>query len=337
MNETGQRRCGSVPVSKTRQGRLELRATPPPYRTIIVADDSGRGLHVLAEIRTDPRFHLMTVYPSLSQAYSPVEADPPDLVICTRAIAAQPEFAMFRALIDVTGGRLATLHPGDGIGGVARALGLRPVPLAPPPPVPPAPFRAGQRQRLVAIGSSTGGIEALSQILGTYPADCPPTVIVQHIKPEFLDSVVARLNAVCPASVRTASADFRLGPGQVVFAPGLPVHLEIDPGGLRCRLQEGPPMSGHRPSVDRLFQSVALLKSKAVGVLLTGMGRDGATGLGEMRRAGAWTIAQDAATSTVYGMPRVAQAEGAVCEVLPLPRICRAILSAATISTEAAS
>jgi len=312
---------------------------------MLIATDTATGPALAAELKRDARIILEGTFQSLTAAYSPAESRPPDLVICTRDVTEQPEFAMFDALLDTVGCTVIKLPVGGGAALVLRALGL-----PPPAPVAAAVGSGGARtglapmgllrtgpQRLVAIGSSTGGIEALSLILKAYPEDCPPTVIVQHIKPEFLDSVVARLDAVCPATVLAATDDLKLTPGRVVFAPGRPVHLEIQPTSLRCRLGDGPLVSGHRPSVDRLFQSVAALKSRAVGVLLTGMGRDGATGLGDMRRAGAWTIAQDAATSTVYGMPRVAHEEGAVCEVLPLPRICRAILNAARISSEVAS
>ncbi len=311
-----------------------LHMTNPPFRTILVTPDTVLGAQLIADLNADPRFFPLVAFTSLAQAYAPTEAQPPDLVICTREIAAEPEFAMFNALVEMIGCRLVSVSASGGAAAVARALGLQaPLPAARAQPS----LMSAGRQRLVAIGSSTGGIEALSQILSGYPANCPPTVIVQHIKPDFLDSVVVRLNALCRANVRVAENDMRIGPGDVVVAPGLALHLEIEPGKLRCRLREGPPMSGHRPSVDHLFKSVASLKSQAVGVILTGMGRDGASGLGEMRRAGAWTIAQDAATSTVYGMPRVAHEEGAVCEVLPLPRICRAILTAAAISSEVAS
>lgn len=290
----------------------------------------------MAELTCDPRFLVKAAFSALNDAYAPVEAEAPDIILCTRDVAALPEFAMFGALADLLGSQVICVAPAGDLSGVLRALGLPTVPRPSVSSQAPTALTVGP-QRVVAIGSSTGGIEALSCILEAYPKDCPPTVVVQHIKGEFLDSVVARLDAVCRAQVRTATPDFKLATGQVVFAPGLPVHLEIEPVSLRCRLRDGPPVSGHRPSVDRLFHSVAALKSRAVGVLLTGMGRDGATGLGEMRRAGAWTIAQDAATSIVYGMPRVAHEEGAVCEVVTLPRMCRAILSAARISSEVAS
>jgi len=184
-------------------------------------------------------------------------------------------------------------------------------------------------QRLVAIGASTGGIEALAKVLSSFPAQCPPTVIVQHIKADFLAGVAARLDALCPAEVREAQDGEALAPGRILIAPSNTQHLIVTHRGKRSSLQDGPPVFGHRPSVDRLFESVAALGPDAVGALLTGMGRDGATGLGAMREAGAWTIAQDAKSSTVYGMPRVARDEGAVCEVVPLNKMASAILHAA--------
>lgn len=299
----------------------------PPLRTSVIVPSGQARDALVAELSSDPRLRVIGEFDTLTNAYTPTEASPPDLVVCSKDISHQPQFAMFEALIRIVGGKLITVHPSAGAAAVLRALGMsvhsQPVPAPPPPLVAPG------RQKLIAIGSSTGGIEALSQILSTYPVNCPPTVIVQHIKPDFLDSVVGRLNHVCAADVQTATDGQRLQPGKVVFAPGLASHLEVEGMSWRCRLRNGPAASGHRPSIDTLFQSVATFGPKAVGVILTGMGRDGATGLGAMRQAGAWTIGQDAATSTVFGMPRVAEEEQAVCEVLPLSRIGRAILTAA--------
>lgn len=302
--------------------------TKPPLRTIIIVTSGAHRVALVADLGRDPRFKIIGQFGSLSDGYALTEAHPPDLTLCSKDISALSEFPMFEAMVSVIGSTLLTVRSGAGAAAIAQSLGLPKVGLADPQVTSTPP--PGKPQRLVAIGASTGGIEALSQILATYPKNCPPTVIVQHIKHEFLAGVVDRLNHVCLATVVAGAAHMKLIAGQVVIAPGLPSHLEVTANSMRCSVISSPPMSGHRPSVDVLFHSVAALRGKAVGVLLTGMGRDGASGLAAMRQAGAWTIAQDAATSTIYGMPRVATENGAVCEVLPLQKISKAIISAAT-------
>jgi len=183
---------------------------------------------------------------------------------------------------------------------------------------------------LIAIGSSTGGVEALHVLLGSFPADCPPTLVVQHINGHFAAAVARRLDESCPPKVRLAESDVRLLPGHVYLAPGNDRHLTVRGGsGLFSKLRAGDPVSGHRPSVDVLFHSVAEVAGPAaVGVLLTGMGADGAHGLLAMKRAGATTIAQDEATSTVFGMPRAAIQLGAAAHVAGLGEIAGYALGA---------
>ena len=181
--------------------------------------------------------------------------------------------------------------------------------------------------RIVAIGSSTGGVEALISIISTFPENCPPTVITQHIPATFSGKFASRLNNRSAASVCEAADGMPLKVGHVYLAPGGERHLEIS--GVHapvCQLREGELCSGHRPSVDVLFKSVAKLGERAVGVLLTGMGRDGADGLGAIRNAGGMTIGQDEATCVVYGMPRVAFENGAVRKQLPLDAIASEVL-----------
>jgi two-component system chemotaxis response regulator CheB len=184
---------------------------------------------------------------------------------------------------------------------------------------------------LVAIGSSTGGVEALLTVLASFPANCPPTVITQHMPATFTRSFAARLDRATAAHVQEAYDGAPLEVGKVYLAPGGENHLEvIRAGGLRCHLRSGEPVGGHRPSVDVLFHSVAhAAGSAAVGVILTGMGRDGAEGLKAMRQAGARTIGQDESTCVVYGMPKVAQEIGAVSRQLPLGEIGPLALSLA--------
>jgi two-component system, chemotaxis family, protein-glutamate methylesterase/glutaminase len=191
---------------------------------------------------------------------------------------------------------------------------------------------------LVAIGSSTGGVEALTAVLGCFPANCPPTVITQHMPPLFTRSFADRLNRLCAPTVAEATDGVILTEGHVYIAPGSPTHhLEVvgGAGRLRCRLRAGDTVNGHCPSVDVLFHSVAKAAGPhALGVILTGMGRDGAAGLLAMRQAGARTLGQDAASSLVYGMPKAAHAVGAVERQAPLRRIGPDIVSLTNLATD---
>ncbi len=183
--------------------------------------------------------------------------------------------------------------------------------------------------KVVAIGSSTGGVEALTAVLQGFPANCAPVVITQHMPGTFTKSFAERLNRLCDATVTEAYDGAPLTPGKIYVAPGGAAHLEVvGSDALRCRLRMGEPVSGHCPSVDVLFRSVAKAAGLgALGVILTGMGRDGADGLLTMRQAGARTIGQDAATSLIYGMPRTAFEAGGVEKQLPLKRIGAEILA----------
>lgn len=183
---------------------------------------------------------------------------------------------------------------------------------------------------MIAIGASTGGVEALIELLSTFPANCPPTVIVQHMPATFTPSFAARLNRLCAPSVEEARAGAPLTVGKVYLAPGGERHMEIGGSGDRrhCRLIEGDKVNGHRPSVDRLFHSVARLAGRdATAAILTGMGCDGAEGMKAMRGCGSMTFGQDKATSVVYGMPAIAHQIGAVAEQLPLRRIAARLLA----------
>jgi two-component system chemotaxis response regulator CheB len=191
---------------------------------------------------------------------------------------------------------------------------------------PAAEFRVGRK--VVAIGSSTGGVEALIAVLQKFPQNCPPTVITQHMPSTFTKSFAERLNRICAPVVQEATDGARLEIGKIYLAPGGERHLQVvNPSAPCCRLVEKDPVNGHRPSVDVLFESVAELAGRnAVGVILTGMGRDGASGLLKMRSAGARTIGQNEKTCVVYGMPRVAHEIGAVEQQLPLGAIGEEVL-----------
>lgn len=176
--------------------------------------------------------------------------------------------------------------------------------------------------RMIAIGASTGGVEALIAVLQEFPANCPPTIITQHMPPAFTRSFAERLNGLCRARVAEARDGDVLAVGQVYLAPG-DHHLELSgQGQMRCRLSSEAKVNGHRPSADVMFHSVVRTAGeRAVGVILTGMGRDGADGLRAMRQAGCETLGQDEASCVVYGMPRVAFEVGAVQKQLSLDQI----------------
>lgn len=184
--------------------------------------------------------------------------------------------------------------------------------------------------RVLAIGASTGGVVAIEALLRGLPQDMPPILITQHMPPYMTQPFAARLAKIVPARVMEAEDGALLRWGEAFVAPG-GKHLALVAIGaeLRLRVREGPRVNGHRPSVDVLFHSVAeATGARAVGVLLTGMGRDGARGLLEMRNAGATTIAQDEASSVVFGMPKAAIDLDAVDVVAALDAIPDALLSA---------
>jgi two-component system, chemotaxis family, protein-glutamate methylesterase/glutaminase len=193
--------------------------------------------------------------------------------------------------------------------------------------LPPAPAA----DLLVAIGASTGGTEALRLLLEAMPEDAPGILIVQHMPERFTAAFAARLDKSCRIAVKEAEAGDRVLRGRALIAPGNR-HLLVRRSGVHyaVELSDGPPVSRHRPSADVLFRSVAQAAGPyAVGVILTGMGDDGAAGLLEMKQADAATIAQDERTSVVWGMPKEAIVRGAVDEVLPLASITSAILKQA--------
>ena len=166
------------------------------------------------------------------------------------------------------------------------------------------------------------------KLIEQFPANCPPTVITQHMPATFTKSFAQRMDRACDAQVSEAVDGDLIAPGRIYLAPGGENHLSVEGAGqLRCRLTHRDPVNGHRPSVDVLFNSVArIARARAVGVILTGMGRDGAAGLLAMREAGASTLGQDEASSVVYGMPKAAFEIGAVQRQLPLEKIGAEIL-----------
>ncbi len=195
----------------------------------------------------------------------------------------------------------------------------------------PAASGSSYRSSVIAIGSSTGGVEALFSVIAGLPTDCPPVLIVQHMPAGFTRGFAARLNSVCAVNVVEAQDGAPLESGTVYIAPGGEQHMELSPSQMRIRLRAADLVGGHRPSVDVLFHSVTRLGGSAVGVILTGMGADGAEGLLAMRRAGARTLGQNQETCVVYGMPRAAFEAGAVERQLSLSAMPEAILAACRV------
>ena len=318
-----ERPCGSRPVSKCR---------------VLLADGrAGRAQRLVTALAASAAVAPEAVAQTLTEAYNITENLAPDAVAISADLAVRPEFPMYRALLDAM--KLRYFVYGGGAAGLPQLASVLQVPMAEGGD--PAALMAGlqgcgalggagsrrSQPALVVIGASTGGIEALETVLAAFPADAPPTLIVQHIRGEFSASVASRLDRATPVSVREARDGAPLEPGCAWLAPGNALHLEVTGrAALRCRLRAGPAVSGHRPSIDVLFRSAASVGQGVVGVLLTGMGRDGAEGLLAIRRAGGMTIAQDRASCVVYGMPRAAAEIDAVDRELPLPRIAAAIL-----------
>lgn len=212
----------------------------------------------------------------------------------------------------------------------ARAR-VRAVEAAPPSPLGAKTPGLQTTDRVIAIGASTGGTEAIADMLRTMPPDAPAIVIAQHIPEVFSERFAARLDRECALTVREARDGAPLLTGHVFVAPG-GKHLRVERSGARyfCTVDDDAPVNRHRPSVDVLFASVARsVGANAVGLILTGMGADGAEGLLELRKVGCHTLAQDRETSVVWGMPGEAVRRGAACEVLPLEQLTARALWAA--------
>ena len=183
-------------------------------------------------------------------------------------------------------------------------------------------------EKIIFIGASTGGTEATKEVLMQLPPDSPAVMITQHMPPGFTTSYAARLNNLCRIAVKEAADGERILPGHAYLAPG-GFHLSVERSGANyiARVRDGDPVNRHRPSVEVLFQSAARVAGRnAIGVMLTGMGADGARAMKEMRDAGAYNVAQDEASCVVFGMPREAIAAGACQEVLPVKRIAQHLI-----------
>ncbi|GAB4401991.1 MAG: chemotaxis response regulator protein-glutamate methylesterase [Rhodoferax sp.] len=211
----------------------------------------------------------------------------------------------------------------------ASAPSKRGTVVAPTKPVPSGGGIKFGSERLVAIGASTGGTEAIKEVLVPLPADFPAIVITQHMPPGFTTSFAARLNSLCKIAVKEASHGERILPGHAYIAPG-GLQFSVTKSGANyiAVCEPGEPVNRHRPSVEVLFRSVAAVAGRnAIGIMLTGMGNDGARAMREMRDAGSYNLVQDEASCVVFGMPREAILHGAADEVLPLDKIAPALIA----------
>lgn len=204
-----------------------------------------------------------------------------------------------------------------------------------------APARTGllgrlSTEKIIAIGASTGGTEAIREVLTRLPADCPAVVITQHMPPGFTTSFAARLNGLCQITVKEAQDGERILPGHAYIAPGgKQFHLHRSGANYVAVVDDGPPVNRHKPSVEVLFKSVsACVGRNAYGIMLTGMGDDGAAAMRTMKDAGSYNYVQDEASCVVFGMPREAIAHGAADEVLPLTEIAGALIARLRGSTD---
>jgi two-component system, chemotaxis family, protein-glutamate methylesterase/glutaminase len=317
--------------------------TPQPGMTVSVAADPLIARDKMRRARPDvilldlemPRMDGLTFLREI------MSTDPTPVVVCSALTGPGTDAAM-RALDEgaveiITKPQLgvqdfleeSATRLVDAVRGAAEARLSHRVPRAHPAVVkrPPLAIHTAPADTLIAVGASTGGTEALRVLLEGLPETAPGIVVVQHMPEPFTAAFARRLDETCRMTVQEAKDGDAVAPGRVLIAPGdrhLAVHAFA--GRYAVEVRNGPLVSRHRPSVDVLFRSVAQAAGgKAVGVLLTGMGDDGAAGLLEMKLAGAATIAQDESTSVVFGMPKEAIARGAVGEVLPLGGIAPAV------------
>lgn len=333
-----------------------------PVRVLVVDDSATmRGL-ISASLRRDPEIEVIGTAGDPLQARAAIKALDPDVItldvempnmngidFLERLMRLRPMPVVMVSTLTQRGaditlealeigavdcvGKPVGAHAGDGfdklaekVKAAARAR-VRTAGDRQPAPTRRA-FRGGDGI-LVALGASTGGVEALITVLSAFPTNCPPTVITQHMPANFTTSFAARLDRICAPRVQEAYDGAPLAEGMVYLAPGGERHLRVVGNRhLTCQLVAEAPVTGHRPSVDVLFHSVAATGRPAVGAILTGMGKDGAEGLLAMREAGARTFGQDEATCVVYGMPRAANAVGAVEREAPLDAIGGLVLDA---------
>ena len=287
---------------------------------------------------------------SLTDAYHIVEHQRPDCIILQSGLAACPDFELLGCLLKKLGVGCVIWYQPNGLsarlkqfefhhfeGEHSMAALKESIFLATPHStagstrsMPSQQIDTYDPRKIVMIGASTGGVDALTKVLCHFNAMTPPTLVVLHTGARFISSLIRLLDGLTGATVQVASHDLALKRGHVYLAPTDTHHLTVSPkDDRRIALAAADPVNGHRPSIDALFKSGASIAPHIVAGLLTGMGQDGARGLLALRSAGAHTIVQDQATSVVYGMPRVAAELGAAIAQLPIDHIGPALLKAA--------
>lgn len=335
-----------------------------PLRLVVAAASPVLRARLSRALLGQPGVAVLAEAANLSEAFVAVERLAPDLALVSAHLAALPEFDGMRALFAALDARWVEVEEPGGAtdrATAARSALNRPTPAATvssamPPEALAARLRTamatdaaavaagglgrrrvgaveargGASDRLVLIGASTGGVDALIEVLAAFPPGCPPTAVVLHTGRGFAQSLVQCLARATPNRVVEARGGVPMARGQICVAAGSDGHLRLaGPRGLGCAVAAGEPIAGHMPSVDALFASAVPHAPRVAAALLTGMGRDGAAGLLALRRAGAATFGQDASSSLVYGMPRAAFEMGAVGRQLPLGAIARALLGEA--------
>ena len=321
---------------------------------VIASHDKAVGTRLTRALASAPHLMVSAVTSNLMETFSAVEEAMPRAVLITEDMTRYDEFKVMRGLFEAMQIRWITVSiPGARPGAGTRhnaSSGLFPIsagdepsrirahvegllhigtPASASTPIV-ATSGAGASSGMILIGCSTGGVEALTQVLRAFPADCPPTFIVQHTSVGFGASLVRLLDKQIAPRLVLAQDDMTIARGMVCLGAGMTRHLTLSPSRKSVTsLVDEPPVSGHRPSIDRLFHSAVPWASSVTAVIMTGMGKDGAAGLLALRRAGATTFGQDEASSIVYGMPRVAHDMGAVERQLPLPSIAGALLRSA--------
>lgn len=324
-------------------------------KTIVATEDIRDWDRCVAILQAEADLKIVAHAPGLMELFSLVERDPPQLVLISARLARLPEFDLMVTLFREFDVRWLSFErsmpaPQREQRPSLRTSGLFSLPIDGNPrmvvdqirsvlrarhsvaPAPELRAIASKRRyrRLVLIGASTGGIDALRTVLGHFGSDCPPTVIVQHISEGFGRNLASTLSRGCAAKVLSFEPDLELGSGMVCIVAGLSHHVVLAPS-YRPVLTAShePAMSGHRPSIDRIFLSAVPFAPRIVAAVMTGMGRDGAEGLLALRRAGAQTLAQDEASSVVYGMPGAAWANGGATQQVALRALGPTLLAEA--------
>jgi len=328
-------------------------------RVILTSPSAAQRAHLKARFENLDGVSL-NVSSNLTEAYHEAEHRPPKLAVFSEDLAALPEFEVLSALLNALHVRIVVvtsqkfrsgkqvppltrrsvtmvddaLNAEEFLTAFALPSATSPRKTHASPRVSSAKIQAG---RIVMIGASTGGVEALIQVLSAFSPSCPPTLLVQHTGGSFSAGLARLLDSKSPIRVCEAEDGMTVPAGTAVIAPGDRCHLQLRMKGTlaTCRLIEAPLRGGHRPSVDALFESGVPWAKKIAAAILTGMGRDGAEGLLKLQKAGSQTFGQNEATSLVYGMPKVAAELGAVGQQLPLERIGPALIAASSERTAA--